>query len=490
MKKKEIKFLFDHQNELHDKIIFDEIKNQINIKSKKQKNVFHLKYVFAGLVVLLAMFTLTGLGIHSIKVEANEYQAAVDFFESNQLSLEGLTRTEVKEIYRDITTKTFKHEKTGEVITNSIKDKIPGYEINLENTSADYLLSVWEYWDQIIQQEVENEKGVYYDYRSYDDTSDYIKTVFSKYENNVQKWNIELYYYIDGFKEYNNYLIVYGHQLSYYSTENLEKAYVTKINNAGEIIWQHEFLDSSKFYNIFVNTDNTLTVFLNKTYKSSYLKMYHIGNNGEVSLKNEKYFDGGYIKNIAKLNNDYLAYITYTDYDSQFIKINNEGNIDNEFTYEDEKYRYFFTDMIEYNGKLYLSAYSVPYFDGHVYERRETWEITNIMKTMYYNNEKITDEFVLSLFNEKYKAVLFVCDNESGKLTDFYTANSAIGAELHIEDNNLIWNVEYFKTMMFSPLTSSFTYGGVTEVHDYIYDNNGILLGTINTEELRIFRRL
>ncbi len=62
----------------------------------------------------------------------------------NELSLEGLTRYEIKEIYTDITTNKFKYQKTGGVIVESIKSKLPGYSIEIENISSSELNCVWE----------------------------------------------------------------------------------------------------------------------------------------------------------------------------------------------------------------------------------------------------------------------------------------------------------------------------------------------------------
>ena len=53
----------------------------------------------------------------------------------------------------------------------------------------------------------------------------------------------------------------------------------------------------------------------------------------------------------------------------------------------------------------------------------------------------------------------------------------------------LIWEVEYLSNMFYSPATSSFTFGGVTQVYNYIYNKNGEFLNADKTETLRVFRR-
>ena len=62
-----------------------------------------------------------GAGIFAVRAEAMEYRAAVRFFSENGLSSEGLTRGEIKEIYRDITADTFGEEKTAALLRESLK---------------------------------------------------------------------------------------------------------------------------------------------------------------------------------------------------------------------------------------------------------------------------------------------------------------------------------------------------------------------------------
>lgn len=77
-------------------------------------------------------------GSFAVVAEAKEYKAAVQFFNDYGMSTEGLTRGEIKEVYRDITTKSFTYSKTAEVIRNSISsDNIGGYEIVQDNPTPE-----------------------------------------------------------------------------------------------------------------------------------------------------------------------------------------------------------------------------------------------------------------------------------------------------------------------------------------------------------------
>ena len=474
----------------------DNYKSGIYTKYNNKKNtrkIYFPKIAFVS-IVLIMFISIIGLSTYAIKVEAQEYQNAVDFFEANELSLDGLTRYEIKEIYKDITTNKFEYKKTGEVIVESIKSKVPGYSIEIDTASSNELISVWELWDKLRKQEENPITGVYYDYDSYivendNHTLDCTKYIFTKYEDGKECWNLDIYYEIDGYIERDDYLIVYGSQLSYYSTEYAKKTYITKVSTHGVIVWQQEFNDSNLFYRIFINNDDSITVLTNKTYNITYLKIYNLNLNGVIIDGFENNFNDYQIENVVKLKEYYLIYLEDRNLNTKFVKINFDGTIEHEISYHDEKYRYFFTDMIEFEGQIYLSAYSIPYIEDTQWGRGEIRDILDTVYKLEEKHETVTDEYVLDLFKNHYKAVLFICDNNTSDLKTFYSVDFAIGSNFILENNNLIWNVEYFESMMYSPATSSFTFGGVTQVYNYMYDEKGHFVGINKTDELRVFRR-
>ena len=86
---------------------------------------------------LVLIVSLTG-GI--LVAEAKEYNAAVDFFEENGLSTEGLSRSDVKAVYRDITSQHFTYDKTAEVIERAV----PGLEISQREPTPEELAALWD----------------------------------------------------------------------------------------------------------------------------------------------------------------------------------------------------------------------------------------------------------------------------------------------------------------------------------------------------------
>lgn len=485
MKQKKIDFLFNNQKDLQKQITFEEIRNKIDVREKVTKNSFLSKRILIASIIIV-LISVMGLSLHTINVEAKEYQKAVDFFCVNQLSIEGLTRAEIKKVYKDITTNTFKYDKTGKVIIESFNSKVPGYEITLENVTSKKISDLWnlmEKWNQDSIEEVTYE----YDYHEiiYEDGRvEKDKTIFKKYFKGVEEWSIELYHLVEGYQELDDKLIVYGEQL--YNHSKPQNTHISIISKDGKIIREYILKDVSLVYDIYENEDNSIDIFVNKTYDSSFLKMYQITNTGELIFKSENKFVNHKVETIAKLADGYLSYLIGDDCVTEFVKIDKNGSIQNEFYYEDNKYRYFFNDMIEYNGELYLSAYAVPYFEDYEYGRGEIKEILEIVWDSFPD---ITDEMVLRLFKERYKAIMLICDKEDGTLKEFYSVNSGIGSNFKVINGELVWEVESFETMHYSIATSAFTFIGETQVYNYIYNNETELKEIVQTEEFRVFRK-
>lgn len=110
----------------------------------KKKSVWWKKYgTFAAALILLLT---AGVGMYVYTVEAKEYNAAVQFFEDYDLPMEGLTRGNIKAVYRDITEKSFTYEKTAEVIENSLTpEQKNDYKESQGSSSSGNAQSVWEY---------------------------------------------------------------------------------------------------------------------------------------------------------------------------------------------------------------------------------------------------------------------------------------------------------------------------------------------------------
>ena len=93
--------------------------------------VYRRKLRFKPLIAACAALLLLIAGTtYTLAAEVKEYKEAVIFFKEYDFSTDGLSRSEIKKVYRDIMTRSFTYSKTAEVIEKSISQSaIGGYEI-------------------------------------------------------------------------------------------------------------------------------------------------------------------------------------------------------------------------------------------------------------------------------------------------------------------------------------------------------------------------
>lgn len=118
-------------------------------KTKRMHSVKRWIAVAACLVLLLSV----GLGTYAYAVEVKEYNAAIRFFGEYDLPTEGLSRGDIKAVYRDISTQTFTHSKTEEVIENSLT---PEQRQEFEEFKSDSAVGVKDLWDYKTQESANN----------------------------------------------------------------------------------------------------------------------------------------------------------------------------------------------------------------------------------------------------------------------------------------------------------------------------------------------
>ncbi|MBQ2916181.1 MAG: hypothetical protein IJE51_05255 [Clostridia bacterium] len=464
---------------------------------KKTANNIRIKWtaVAACLVLLLSV----GLGTYAYSEEVKEYNAAIKFFNDHALSMEGLTRGEIKKVYLDITTESFSYSKTAEVIADSLNsEQIGGFEILQENPTSEDVENLWNYMNNggfgfpIIPQD-----GIHYKYDSeYTEDGQFrlIKSNLEKYDGETLLWRASVSdFEIHGYTEVSDGVIAYGRSSELLGFQ-YANAWLAKFDSDGELLWkqalfngfeQHEYISA-----VLENEDGSVAVISRGDLR--YLCLNQYSADGKL-LHFKKTDVGNYgIWNAARLDDGYIvqlgSYIA-NEY-AKIVKMDMEGNITESFSYSSEDRSYCITDMIEFNGNIYLSAYAVPKFkDEEPIVGRS--EISDILHYIFSNDLwKISDEELTPLVREKYTAILLKCDHDSGTPQEFYSVDGSIGGSLSLSDSgNLLWDVESITTTFFSPATSSFTIGGTCYVFRYSFDGSGALVSQEKTDEVTTYRR-
>ena len=446
---------------------------------------------------LAACFILL-ISIGFIAVEAQEYSDAIQFFNQYGLSTDGLSREEIKTIYRDITTESFTYSKTAEVIASSLSSaQVGGYDIPQDNPTPEDIENLWNYKNYGGYFFASEQSGIHYRYDAEwkeDELFSLENSFLEKYDGETLLWRVAISeFVIDGHTVVSDGVIVYGNTVRL-STEQPSYAWMAKIDPNGNLLWKHMLNNGfhhEAIAEILENPDGSYTV-IGRGDFTYFCWSQYTSDGKEINFKKAEIGNYG-IWNAARLGDGYIvqfgSYVT--DEYAKIVKIDHEGNITESFSYDSKDADYYITDMIEYNGNIYLSAYSVPKLADEDQSAGGRYGIAAVLNYLFENGiREISSEELTPMVRDIYTAMLLVCDPTSGTPREFYSVQGSLGGELSLSDSGmLLWDVESITTTFFSPYTSSFTIGGTSYVYQYAFDPAGALVSQEKTGEVVNFRR-
>lgn len=448
----------------------------------------------------LALLLAAGSAV-AIAAEAREYSEAVSFFELNGLSREGLSRSEVKEVYRDITTQRFENEKTKGVLRNAVY----GTEIYLEGPTPEETAS--SLWNKNTWLNTVGETGINYtfDY-TYSENGVYHKSSFLNcYKDGELLWTSEIKDFVpQECIKTNAGTAVWGRGKTYISSRYLP-AFVALLGENGELLWKRRLdhgSESEYVAKVLENDDGTWSVISRVDLK--YLCLTRLDKDGNELSFNQTEIGNYGVSNAARLGEGFIVRtVSYNENEyATLYKLDGEGNIIDKISYDSDETMYYITDMAEFGGRLYISAYSVPRQE----DAGNRNEIANILKFCHekaqdYNEmvaregiearaeDIVPSEVLTPVVRDNYTAVLLICDPESGEPNTFYSVKGARGGRLSVTGERLDWNVNSITSAFYSPATSSFTIGGSCRVYCYSFDKDGELMGSADTGGMEQFAK-
>ncbi|MBR6768228.1 MAG: hypothetical protein IKM34_01925 [Clostridia bacterium] len=448
------------------------------------------------LAATFALLLAVALGAVACAAEQKEYRKALAFFEEHNLSTEGLTRGEIKKVYRDITLRRFTYSKTAEVIEKSVwSQHLEGVEILQNDPTPEEIEDIWERLKEnvgsgyaVISAEADN--GIRYETLR-DETSDFIEC----YEADQLRWSFELtlksercialHSLADGLIAENQYdeILANGRKET--------KHRIVRINSQGDVLWDY-VTDESKIersVDCFDDDDGCVTV-LFETWEvengrgASYfnVKRFDAGGNLSVAYRNDL---GGTIKKASRRDGGYLLLVS-DGLASYIVTTDISGRIIDQFGYSDGDRNYEIRDVIEYDGKIYFTADVMPK-KGAAYREyaRKTFK------------DGGTDEKLLKLVRDHYTAALMVCDPSDGVPRECYTQKGAETGALSINEADvLVWDVKSIVTVSYarvewghedSSMRIKEMFYGQCYMYQYAFDTDGKLLGQIQTERVEPF---
>lgn len=431
---------------------------------KNNTRRFNVRIFAPAAACLLLTATIGGTAIAS---EAKEYNAAVDFFTQNGLSSEGLSREDIKAVYHDITTNRFMNDKTVEVIRRSV----PGVEILQENPTPEELSALWNLNTQDVQFTPSKHIGIEYftwikfknDETLHNDVFD--KSIVECYNNGETIWSTE----ISSFWVVDCTLISNGTAAWGSTNMGASQAWLARLDDSGNILWERQLdhgFDNENVAAVLDNSDGTWSV-IGSGDKGDieYLCFARFDINGnELEFKKSK-VGYNWVNNVIRLGDGYLVQLR-RDETMRFIKLDSDGNITDNFVYESEDSDYYITDMTEFEGNVYISAYAVP---------KQT-----------YKGETID----LDYMRDNHTAVLLLFDSNAGEPKKFYSVKGSFSGTLAVKNDKLEWNVESIASTFCHPEANSYSFCGNCLVYRYSFYSSGILAGCEDTGEVSYYARL
>ena len=460
---------------------FDELDDDILERSEAaapRRKVLNFRKWGALAACMALAVSLVGV---AFAAEAKEYREAVEFFEDNGLPMEGLSRADVKAVYRDITTQRFTYGKTAVVLERWV----PGLEITQREPTPEELA---ELWNHNFLANSQPKAGISYrrdvQYRL-DETLGFDvldKGVLECCRDGELLWTAEFpNVSIEGSAFTSAGTAVWGRTYRWSSAQPTY-GWVARVDEGGNILWQRQLahgVQNEYVSQVLDNGDGTWAVFSVADHMYFHLCQFDMDGNElgwDEFAVGQLGFGGA-----ARLGDGYL--VRLNDGESEhLVRMDREGNRIYSFTYEEEDCDYQIIDMIEFGGRIYLSAYAVP-------KQADKWgnrhEIVNILDYVYSRNSwEISSEELTPVVRDNYTAVLLLCDPDGGAPETFYSVKGSLGGELAISDSGeLVWDVESVTNTYFSPATSSFTIGGTCQVFRYTFDTVGHLLRQEDTGE-------
>lgn len=464
------------------------------------------------------------IGGGAVAVDAITYTQAKDFFTENGLSIQGLSREDVRAVYRDITTKSFTYEKTDEVITQSISKVVPGYEITIDIDDPEKLRMLWESWRNgelakvVIDGKVREssgdiyQDGIWYEnepisvYNEEKGRFEIRETVVRKYQNDTLFWESAVPLMARLIKPIGDGTVVVGENEHISGPADMPREgmhqRIAYLDGNGQILWEDFFTEENwctagETDRAYDNGDETFTVITRGARRENdnvirsvvvwrydlngQRLSYKVNDIGLWSLS--KVFQSGEYY-ILSLSNEATEYKT--------VIMDADGTLQTGVEYQITDQLQKIQDIVEVGNCRYISAYTMR-TDGSLDEfGRANVALTQEKEALWEQVDKISEEELIESIRSHYSAVLLRCDIETGQMQTFYSVPGAIADKLEVsESGELIWYLQSLTQAEMVAVPNSYTgclIRGTSVIYRYIFDAEGNLTEKENTGELATYR--
>ena len=407
-------------------------------------------------------------GGYALAAEAKEYNAALAYCEANGISTEGLSRAEIKEVYRSIRSgigtgddQNGENETVGgwEILTDGDPrtedfNSVMIAEILRSSAEQEYVCGISSDGSGVIRKEKDGEK--LWEYKT-SEVSACSAAVPVKGGT-----------------------AVFALRIVESDEGTVSLPAVFKLNDNGELLWMTKWADDQAYSDMIEYDSDTLvpepdggvTVF---SVKRDYARrefavcVTRFGADGEIVFDAENPVGNCFVFGAYKIGEGYMARVGltpvltdgFTVQEYCVMRFTGDGHISDAYRFSEDGMEIQVSDMILFGGKLYVSA-----------------TVTDVGML----NEGSDQEDMIT-------AMLFVCDPDTGALREFYQVKNAEGSRLEASRNELKWSVNRITSLSVTEGEGVLSLNGAAAVWSYRFDTDCRFIDSAETGESVIIKK-
>ena len=448
-----------------------------------------------GIAAACIALALIGTALLAFAKETKAYNDAVKYFEANGLSTEGLSRGEIKAVYRDIITETYSLDKTADVLAKSV----PGLEIEQNKSRSDTAEAI-----------PHTGKGLTFNtsFTVSDEPQPYDNLengVLICYLDGKKIWTASFpKILLNGYSHSESGTAVWGYR---YTTRVLiegeawttdSTCFAALVDNDGNIVWQNEFShDGFRFEAIHAAVDNgdgTWEIFTHGTDndEQNYLGLMQVGKDGRDTGFYKAKIDSCNINewNVVRLGDEYLVQAgdSTNHQAAKLMRVDRKANVSDNFSFCGENEEYTIKEMTVYGGKVYMSADAYPKRED-AGGRHDIAGVLEYAYSLHEAAESVSDGIstaeLAKVMKDNFTAVLLICDGSGKEPETFYSVKGSFGGNLMVSNKGeLEWYVYGIRTAEYHPMLSSHSFDGTCDIFRYTFNEGGEILSQTDTGEV------
>ena len=430
------------------------------------------KKAWLAIAACMALVVGMAFGGFAIAEESKEYNAALEYFKVNKISTEGMSRAEIKAVYRSVTTESLSYDDPNEVVAGAETDSVKGWEILTEDvpSTADFN-SVYNAELQRLSADDELSFGI----------SNSGAGAVWKESNGKRIWKYEssdLYACCEGVS-IDGGTAVYAQRMIESDEGTVVLPTMFKLDDEGQLVWMTNWADDQTYHDMIVydsdalvsEPDGGVTAFsIKRDYERQQFAICvtRFDPNGNIIFDVENSVGNYWVSSACKCEGGYLARVLLPSktvdgeryQESSVVRFDEGGNITGEYSFKFEGLEVSIKDMKLLGERLYVSA--------------AVTDIAKLNELINAGTEPNAEEI--------YTAMLFICDPDNGALREFYQVKGAEGAAF-LEGSELVWKVNRIASLEF---VSGRVYKirGTAEVWSYSFNENCELIESVSTGDL------